>query len=136
MSFGVADFGHLSHHDLNHVRVVIGCARCVVDRDADDPAKEKVTYHARFHDRGDGGSSGFEAGLVTGDLKVIVGALDLNRARGGEKPFTFCIHQLTGCAGYLSGVLSGFNGYALLCAASNRGAAAQQERSPEYGQEG
>lgn len=96
VAFGVADLGHLSHHDLDHIGVVIGCARGMVDRDPDNAAKEKVTDHSRFDDRGDRGASGFEAGLVTGHLQVIVGALDLYGARRGEKPFTFGIDELTG----------------------------------------
>ena len=93
VSFCIANLGHLSHHDLDHVGIVIGGARGVIDRDPDDAAKEKVTDHPRFDDRGNRGASGFEAGLVTSDLQVIVGALDLNGARRGEEPFAFGIDK-------------------------------------------
>ncbi len=98
MSFCIANLGHLSHHDLDHIGIVVGCARGMVDRDPDEATKEKVTDHTGFHDRGDGGASSFETGLVADHLQIIVGALDLCGARRGEKPFSFGIHELTGGA--------------------------------------
>lgn len=95
----------------------------MVDRDPDDTAKEKVSNHTGFHDRDDRSASCFKARFITGDLEIVVGALNLHGARRVEKPFAFGIHELTGGTRDLSGILPGFHGDALLCATGDGGAA-------------
>jgi len=115
VSFGIANLGHLSHQYLNHVGVIIGRARGMIDRDTNEAAKEKVSNHTGFHDRDNRSASCFKARFIAGDLEIVVGALDLHGARRVEKPFAFGVHELTGGTRDLSCVLSSFNGDALLC---------------------
>lgn len=136
MSFCIANLGHLSHHDLDHIGIVIGSARGMVDCDPDEAAKEKVSDHTGFHDRGHGGASDFETGLVADHLQVIVGALDLNGAWRSEEPFAFGINELTGGARNLRGLLSSFDGNTLLSAPGDGGATAQDEGGSENSAQG